>query len=214
MHYPSLTSSTYENRCSNKDSPSAGFTTNRDASIHVLSHDKRLILKASDEICSHAPLCELHAISPCKKSDTIQCLPTTAAANYYEISTDETVNKARPSIYMNNLKNVAPHDTRNLSSPCVRKRYQSNNANFYTCFMREFDKSLEKQFKPLVMGLVNTMNKNDERNIAQNKLDQIQGEWRDLALICDHFLCYFFPIMTLVVCLLIFVNSPHVFAPW
>ena len=86
--------------------------------------------------------------------------------------------------------------------------------NFQANFLLELDKTLEKQFKPLVFSVNSTIEKNEKRQDEKALIDKIQGEWQDLALVCDHFLCYFFPFMTLTVCLLIFVNSPHVFSQW
>ena len=87
-------------------------------------------------------------------------------------------------------------------------------ANFPSSFLLELDRTLEKQFRPLVFSVTNTIERNERRQCDKVTIDKIKGEWQDLALVCDHFLCYFFPLMTLVVCMLIFVNSPHAFSQW
>jgi hypothetical protein len=100
-----------------------------------------------------------------------------------------------------------------LSKNHKRKKSLLNNS-FQANFLLELDKTLEKQFRPLVFSVNSTILKNEKRQDEKILIDRIQGEWQDLALVCDHFLCYFFPLMTLTVCLLIFVNSPHVFSQW
>ncbi len=100
-----------------------------------------------------------------------------------------------------------------LSKNHKRKKSMLSNS-FQANFLLELDKTLEKQFRPLVFSVNSTILKNEQRQDEKILIDRIQGEWQDLALVCDHFLCYFFPLMTLTVCLLIFVNSPHVFSQW
>ena len=81
-------------------------------------------------------------------------------------------------------------------------------------FLLELERILDKQFSPLIGCLMVTVEKNEERLNEKEKCEEIQSEWTDVALVSDHFLCYFFPFLTLVTCLFIFLNSPHVFSNW
>jgi hypothetical protein len=85
---------------------------------------------------------------------------------------------------------------------------------FNQSFLSEFECILKRQFDPLITHITRNLKENDERRRAKEHLEDIQDEWTDLALVCDHFLCYFFPLLTVCVCFLIFFNSPHVFYPW
>jgi hypothetical protein len=81
-------------------------------------------------------------------------------------------------------------------------------------FVNELEKMMEKHFGPLVRCLLIHIGKNEKRKIEEEYLNQIQSEWTDVALVADHFLCFFFPILTVFVCLMIFFNSPYVLASW
>ena len=81
-------------------------------------------------------------------------------------------------------------------------------------FIIELDKLLTKQFNPLIECVLKQINKNEKRLEEKQRLELIQSEWSDVAMIFDHLLCYFFCILTLASCLLIFFNSPHVLSPW
>lgn len=76
------------------------------------------------------------------------------------------------------------------------------------------EKVFDKHLSPLVNMLVKTLLLNEKRTKEKEEMDEIKREWTDVALIADHFLCYFFPSMTLIICLTIFLNSPHTFAKW
>jgi hypothetical protein len=92
------------------------------------------------------------------------------------------------------------------------KKKKSSHKHFNSNFVQELDKILEKHFKELILGVTNLIAKKEKLFIEKALIDQIQGEWMDLALVCDHVLCYFFPIMTLIFCFAIFLSSPHVFS--
>ncbi|CAF0756631.1 unnamed protein product [Brachionus calyciflorus] len=78
----------------------------------------------------------------------------------------------------------------------------------------KLEKLFDKQITPLVNIIIRTLEKNEKRIHEKAELKEIQGEWSDVALVADHFLCYFFPSMTLIICLTIFLNSPHTFSQW
>ena len=140
------------------------------------------------------------------------------ATNNNEIVMDSKGN----SFLIRNNHEPLKKSPKNIYCPChlknefkghKRKKNYTNNS-LQANFLLELDKTLEKQFKPLVFSVNSTIEKNEKRQDEKALIGKIQGEWQDLALVCDHFLCYFFPFMTLTVCLLIFVNSPHVFSQW
>ena len=81
-------------------------------------------------------------------------------------------------------------------------------------FMKDFGEVLGSHFNPLIKNLTNTLDKNEERQKEKQRLENIQNEWSDVAMIMDHILCYFFMIMTIIICTFIFFNSPHMLAQW
>lgn len=81
-------------------------------------------------------------------------------------------------------------------------------------FVHKLDRTLEKQFGPLVSRILYTLNKNEMRQAEKHAQEKIENEWADVARVADHFFCYFFPIMTLLVCGYIFFKSPYVLTSW
>lgn len=103
----------------------------------------------------------------------------------------------------------------NESLMCSKKMEPLTNFdNFNLNFLNELERVLDKQFSPLVRSVMKTLEKHEKRLREKEINEQIQSEWTDLALVSDHFLCFFFPISTLLICLLIFLNSPHFFSQW
>jgi hypothetical protein len=123
----------------------------------------------------------------------------------------------QPVMRASSLLNHNHHDR--ISSPIGDSGVVDNNSSPSTTtanmrFLFELERMLEKQFSPLVRRLVDTLNKNENRAIEKEMLEHIQHEWADVASISDHFLCYFFPIMTIFTCVYIFFTSPHVLEKW
>ena len=81
-------------------------------------------------------------------------------------------------------------------------------------FTMELKGLLESQFDPLIKSLLATIDKSEKRLQEKEKLEQIQNDWGDVAKVADHFLCFFFPTITIATCFVIFFNSPHVFSGW
>ena len=81
-------------------------------------------------------------------------------------------------------------------------------------FTMELKALLESQFDPLIKSLLATIDKSEKRLQEKEKLEQIQNDWGDVAKVADHFLCFFFPTITIATCFVIFFNSPHVFSGW
>ena len=86
--------------------------------------------------------------------------------------------------------------------------------NLNDSFINELKYILENQFNPLVETIMNVVEMNEKRLEETQRLEDIQNEWSNVAKVADHFLCYFFPITTIAICLLIFLNSPHAFTQW
>ena len=80
--------------------------------------------------------------------------------------------------------------------------------------LEELDRVLSKQFGPLVDVLSKTIESSEKRLKERRSNEIIQDEWSDVAMISDHMLCYFFCLLTIASCILIFFNSPHVLAEW
>jgi hypothetical protein len=81
-------------------------------------------------------------------------------------------------------------------------------------FLKDLEKLLARQFEPLIGAILKTVERNDKSQDEKERLEVMQSEWADVAMISDHILCYFFCILTIVSCLLIFFNSPHVLLQW
>ena len=81
-------------------------------------------------------------------------------------------------------------------------------------FLLRLEQTLEKQFRPIVDMVVRTLDTNEKCLLEREKCKHIEDEWTDVAIICDHLLCFFFFIFTICACFLIFMESPHVFASW
>ncbi|CAF0756649.1 unnamed protein product [Brachionus calyciflorus] len=81
-------------------------------------------------------------------------------------------------------------------------------------FLSELEKILVKQFNPLIKLIIGTINVQDENVREKKRLQIIQNEWSDVAVITDQILCYLFCFLTLASCLLIFLNSPHFLSEW
>jgi hypothetical protein len=122
------------------------------------------------------------------------------------------------------LKSVDDDETETiLSEPIRRRRNRSSSTGKGESngiglgsgeLASDFERVLDKQFRPLVDALLNTINTNERRLNDKRTMELIQAEWSDVAMISDHILCYFFCALTLASCFLIFFNSPHALAEW
>lgn len=81
-------------------------------------------------------------------------------------------------------------------------------------FVEKLDEALERQFAPLVGEILKTLHTSELRQKQKQEQETIENEWADVARVADHFFCYFFPIMTLLVCGYIFFKSPYVLSNW
>ena len=134
---------------------------------------------------------------------------------------DEQSLKDSEEIYSNvndaNFMNKDRRDSQYANVCCnysklISQKYEFQ--GFNKNFLGELEKLLERQFNPLIKCLLGSIEINEKRLVEKQNLEIITNEWSDVARICDHFLCFFFPIMTIGVCLLIFLNSPYVFSTW
>ncbi len=66
----------------------------------------------------------------------------------------------------------------------------------------------------MIKRVITTLEKNEQEKCQQEQLEEIQNEWSQVALVADHFLCYFFPSLTIFLCIMIFFYSPHVLSNW
>ena len=79
---------------------------------------------------------------------------------------------------------------------------------------QEMKALLENQFNPLIKILISSFESKDKMKLEEENMERIQNEWSDVAKVADHFLCYFFPLITVLTTLLVFLNSPHFFSQW
>jgi hypothetical protein len=132
---------------------------------------------------------------------------------------NNTNNNGSPSIKFNNrFKSSFNSKLTNNTAGYFRSnqlgQQASKTLNQDAEFLLRFESILDKQFSPLVKMLTKTLEQNELKQIEQEEYQKIQDEWSDVALVCDHFLCYFFPFLTFLTCLIIFFNSPHVLTSW
>ena len=78
----------------------------------------------------------------------------------------------------------------------------------------EFFDSVELYFGDIIENLRKSLKRNELLMQDQKRREALQNEWSDVARILDRILCYFFVISTLLVCVLIFLDSPHTMSSW
>lgn len=81
-------------------------------------------------------------------------------------------------------------------------------------FLEELEKILFRQFNQLTHLVSSTIQMNFDKEKEKKRLQVIQNEWSDVAIILDHILCYLFVLITLISCFLIFFNSPNFLSEW
>lgn len=116
------------------------------------------------------------------------------------------------------IQNLSPNHMSFLSHhscSCCKKSHRKSidHANNME-FLSELEKLLQRQFNPLVHHVIRQVNNNEKRLEERERLEIIEREWSDVAMIFDHILCYLFCFITLTSTLLIFTNSPHVLSNW
>ncbi len=102
----------------------------------------------------------------------------------------------------------------NVCGSCKRTRRKSSDHAIKLEFLYELDRLLQRQFSPLVHHVIKQVNNNEKRLEERERLEIIEREWSDVAMVFDHILCYLFCFITLTSTLLIFTNSPHVLSNW
>ena len=76
--------------------------------------------------------------------------------------------------------------------------------------IHELEKVLNRQFNPLIATVLRIKEEFERKGIEKDHDELIKNEWRDVAMISDHIMCYIFSLMTITSCLIIFLNSPHI----
>lgn len=109
------------------------------------------------------------------------------------------------------INEQAPQSTRRRHN---KQRCHSSSSGSKDDLAGELERVLSKQFSPLIEALLKTIETNERRLGERRTIELVQDEWSDVAMIADHILCYFFCVLTLASCFLIFFNSPHVLAEW
>jgi hypothetical protein len=102
----------------------------------------------------------------------------------------------------------------NFCGSCKRMRRKSSDHANKLEFLYELDRLLQRQFSPLVHHVIKQVNNSEKRLEERERLEIIEREWSDVAMVFDHILCYLFCFITLTSTLLIFTNSPHVLSNW
>ena len=80
--------------------------------------------------------------------------------------------------------------------------------------VRHLENFLSMLFEPMLSGVTNAIRRNESQDAVKAEITFIQTEWAHLATIADRIFCYLFFFITIGSCLLIFVQSPHVFSQW
>ena len=78
-------------------------------------------------------------------------------------------------------------------------------------FVGELERVLNKQFDPLIKNLTRIQTDQDKQKCTTIRKEIIQNEWRDIAMISDQIISIVFSSITIIACVVIFSNSPHIF---
>ena len=119
------------------------------------------------------------------------------------------------SMFLDDYKKASlSYSNEDPNNKTIVKNYENKACNFE--FILELGKLLEKQFTPLVKNIIRIIERNEKNFQDKEKLEFIQNEWSDVSKICDHLMCFIFPLLTISTCLFIFLHSPHTlqFSQW
>jgi hypothetical protein len=133
------------------------------------------------------------------------------------LNTSKELSTSTLPIKQRSIQNLSPnyngHSPHSCSS-CKRSRRKSIDHAYNMEFLGELEKLLQRQFSPLVHHVIKQVKNNEKRLEDRERLEIIEREWSDVAMIFDHMLCYLFCFITLTSTFLIFTNSPHVLSNW
>ena len=120
--------------------------------------------------------------------------------------------------YQNNNKfeplNILPSSISPIDNLNANEQKFLNANELSPEFLVDLERIFDRNFGPMINQIVRTLENNELEKLNQEELEEIQNEWTQVALVADHFLCYFFPLMTIFLCLMIFFYSPHVLSNW
>ena len=78
-------------------------------------------------------------------------------------------------------------------------------------FIKEIDRVLKRHFQPFIDNINKLQSQREKQKELEAKREIIQNEWRDIAMISDQIICFTFSTLTIITCVFIFSNSPHIF---
>lgn len=116
--------------------------------------------------------------------------------------------KSNHSLYYNSNEAKEPTNPSSTSHRCDSTR-ETHSLNVR--FIREIEKILKKQFQPFIVNINKVQASREKQKELETKREIIQNEWRDIAMISDQIICFTFSSMTIITCVFIFSNSPHIF---
>lgn len=152
-----------------------------------------------------------------------------------DIESLQETNKAYHQINEQNQRNHVPLltlKTENCDNECLpvivqRKRKQTNitqrkqiitlksqKIEHLNIPLQSCESNADKKLIDVLTSLQNLLLLNELNYKEQERKQKLINEWHDLALVIDRILCYFFIISTLLVCTLVFLNSPYTLSPW
>ena len=73
----------------------------------------------------------------------------------------------------------------------------------------DLENIFDNYFGDVKTTIEDAIEKNEIRYLESERREIIRNEWSDVAMILDHFLCYFFSLLTIITCASIFLSSPH-----
>ena len=79
---------------------------------------------------------------------------------------------------------------------------------------QDLDTTIQNHFGELINTIKNTIEKTELRYLESERREIIKNEWSDVAMILDRLFCYFFSLLTVITCAVIFLNSPHTLSSW
>ena len=138
------------------------------------------------------------------------------------LSKSKYLTKAIPTLNSIDLQSINEQQKHKkaFSVPKIKNgNYFDTFQNINSCKCRkvqrpDLDIAIQKHFGDIIQTIKNTIDKSEVRLRESERREIIQNEWSDVAMVLDRLLCYFFSISTLLICFIIFLNSPHSLTEW
>ena len=170
--------------------------TSSNQSLHSEDREKSKNVTLSETVSSSK---SERPVRPCE----ILIKPSKNFANYYEQKLLLSSTPLVPDYFANNVNSISLNMLNRLCTP------EQTSTNQFK-LIHELEKLLHRQFNPLIATVLRIKDEFERKGTQKDNEELIKNEWRDVAMISDHIMCYIFSLMTITSCLIIFLNSPHI----